>query len=174
MTAANFQASLKLVLQSEGGNDRYGHWRLAAIDTRDLKAWYRDWSAGGKVASGHAFIGQLRTLLTHGVLLLPDGPEREQCRRIKELLSGMKFPQPAPREERLTAEQAVAIRAAAHEHFGWPSIALAQAWPWNVDSGSVWKSAITRAKVPSSGSVTATGGSSKRALPSSISQPASV
>lgn len=108
-------------------DDRYGFWKLTAIDTRDIKAWYRDWSSDGKIASGHAFIGQLRTLLTHGVLLLPDGPEREQCRRIKELLSGMKFPQPAPREERLTAEQAIAIRAAAHEHFGWHSIALAQA-----------------------------------------------
>ncbi len=111
---------------------RFGHWQLAAIDTRDLKGWYRDWSAGGKMSSGSAFIGQLRTILTHGVLLLPDGPEREQCRRIKALLSDMRFPQPPPREERLTAEQAIAIRASAHEHFGWGSIALAQAFQFEL------------------------------------------
>jgi hypothetical protein len=34
---------------------------------------------------------------------------------------------PKPRTERLTAEQAVAVRKVAREHFGWPSIALAQA-----------------------------------------------
>jgi hypothetical protein len=47
------------------------------------------------------------------------------------MLSKMRFAMPQPRTERLTAEQAIAIRAKAHE-LGRPSIALAQAFQFEL------------------------------------------
>lgn len=112
-------------------DERHGHWKLTDIDTRELKAWYKVWSADGKLASGHAFGSQLRTALTHGYLMLK-GPERYECDRIRNLLRSMKFSMPPAREERLTADQATKIREVAHRHFGWPSIALSQAFQFEL------------------------------------------
>lgn len=104
----------------------YGNWTLQAIDTRELKQWHREWAADGKVASGHAYMAQIRTLVRHGYLLLT-GPDRVECFRLKTILSDLKFPQPAPREAILTAGMVDQIRMAAHAR-GWHSIALAQAF----------------------------------------------
>lgn len=112
-------------------NDRFGHCRLAEIDTREIKGWYKSWTEGGKLASGHALVAKLRTVMTHGYLMLK-GPERLECDRIRGLLRAMRFPMSPPREDRLTAEQATAIREAAHDHFGWPSIALSQAFQFEL------------------------------------------
>ncbi len=104
----------------------YGNWPLQSIDTRELKQWHREWAAGGKVATGHSNMAQIRTLVRHGFLLLK-GPDRMECFRLKTILSDLKFPQSAPREAILTAGQADMIRMAAHER-GWHSIAAAQAF----------------------------------------------
>jgi len=53
--------------------------------------------------------------------------EDDDCTKLSAVLSKMRFAMPKPRTERLTAAQAVAIRAKAHE-MGRPSIALAQAF----------------------------------------------
>jgi hypothetical protein len=103
----------------------YGHFPLYAIDTRELKQWHRLWSADGKIATGHSYMAQFRTLVRHGYLLLT-GPDRIECFRLQTVLSALKIPQPSPRTETITTEQVDALRMAAHER-GWHSIALAQA-----------------------------------------------
>lgn len=108
----------------------YGSYPLTAIDTREFKQWHRAWSEGGHVAAAHSYMAQLRTLINHGFLLL-DGPDRIECFRLSQILSKLKFPQPAARNEILTAEQAEAIRRHAHE-IGWHSIALAQAFQFDI------------------------------------------
>jgi hypothetical protein len=108
----------------------YGSLPLTEIDTRQFKQWHRGWSENGKVASGHAYIAQIRTLMSHGFLLLT-GPDRIECFRLSTILSKLKFPQPAARNEALTAEQADAVRWYAH-NIGWHSIALAQAFQFEL------------------------------------------
>lgn len=105
----------------------YGGWDLSLIDTRDIKGWYRTWTKGGEhLATGALFVGKLRTIMTHGVLMLPRGPARLECGRIKEVLRNLKVQHSPPRKTFITAEQATAIREKARE-IGWYSIALAQA-----------------------------------------------
>lgn len=101
----------------------YGHKALSDIRARDIKEWHLGWAADGKLSVGHAFIAQLRTLSGYGAVDLEE-PEAE---RLCLVLHKLKFPAPPPRLSFLTAPQADAIRAVAHE-MGWPSIALAQAF----------------------------------------------
>lgn len=100
----------------------------AALDVSDIKArnllrMHEAWSADGKVPMGHAMIGMVRTLCSFGSTIL----ENDECSRIGAVLHKMRFKMAKPRVERLTAEQATAIRAAAHA-MARPSIALAQAF----------------------------------------------
>jgi hypothetical protein len=104
--------------------DRHGDQELSEIKGRLLLAWHKDWSDNGqKLAMGHAVMAHLRSLFSFGATFLED----ENCERLCGVLHRMRFASPKPRNERLTAEQAVAIRKVAREHFGWESIALAQA-----------------------------------------------
>jgi hypothetical protein len=109
-----------------------GTYPLSAIDTREFKQWHRALGSAktSHVAAAHAYMAQLRTLINHGFFLL-EGPDRIECFRMGQILSKLKFPQPAPRNEVLSAEQANAIRAHAHE-IGWHSIALAQAFQFEL------------------------------------------
>ncbi|MGY4222716.1 hypothetical protein ACVMIH_000077 [Bradyrhizobium sp. USDA 4503] len=116
----NHESLLRRLIADHGDRD------LSSIDTRDLKAWHRAWTEGGKIATGSSFIGKLRTIMTHGALLLPHGQPRMECIRVKALLKDLRFPQSPPREVWLTAEHVIAIRRKAHE-WGSHSIALAQA-----------------------------------------------
>lgn len=100
-----------------------GEIDLRSVKYRDLVAWHQDWSEdGNKVAMGHALVGMLRTLIGFGATILEDA----QCERLCGVLHRMRCPMPKPRTERLTADQATAIRAEAHRR-GLHSIALAQA-----------------------------------------------
>lgn len=99
---------------------------LTAINARQCLRWHAMWSAGGKVAMGHAMIAMLRTVCGFGATFLED-PE---AKRVSEILSGMKFQMPKSRQERLTCEQATAVRAMAHK-LGFPSVALAQAFQFD-------------------------------------------
>lgn len=106
-----------------------GTIRIADTDARQLKRWHEGWSAGGKVAMGHAMIGMLRTITTFGSTMLkcPD------CRSIRSDLHDMRVAAGKPREEHLSAEQADLICAHAHtmsepyRH----SVALAQAFQFD-------------------------------------------
>jgi hypothetical protein len=101
----------------------YGTERLSELSGRAFKAWHRKWAEGGKTSISHAKIGMLRILFGFGATILED----KECERLSGVLGQMRFPMAKPRTERLSAEQATAIRATAHE-LGRHSIALAQAF----------------------------------------------
>lgn len=116
-TRTNYDRLLKRVAMDRGALP------LKDIRARDLLGWHREWSAEGHIVQAHGLIGILRTLCTFGATILDD-PE---CQRLKGLMHDMRFKMGKPRVERLTAEQATAVRAMAHQ-MGRPSIALAQAF----------------------------------------------
>lgn len=100
----------------------HGFLKVSEIKARVVLRMHEGWTEGGKVAMAHALVGMLRTLVGFGATILED-PE---CERVSGVLSHMRFTMAKPRNERLTAEQATAIRAEAHRR-GLHSIALAQA-----------------------------------------------
>lgn len=107
---------------------KHGRDRLKSIQARKLLTWHKDWSHHGqKLAMGHAFVGQLRTLFAFGATILED----RECERLCSVLHKMRFPSPKPRTERLTTEQAIAVRAWAHKML-WSSIALAQSFQFEL------------------------------------------
>ncbi len=100
----------------------HGDEQLSDIKGRLLLAWHKEWSGDGqKIAMAHAFIGHLRTMFAFGATLLEDA----ECERLCSVLHKMRFQAPKPRTERLTADQAVALRVKAHGR-GWHTMALAQ------------------------------------------------
>jgi hypothetical protein len=104
---------------------RHGLEQLSDIKARVLLAWHKDWSMGGvRLATGSAFIGQLRALFSFGATLLED----PDCERLCGVMHKMRFPGTKARGVSVTAEQATAVRVMARGRFGWPSIALAQAF----------------------------------------------
>lgn len=104
--------------------ERHGHEELSSIKGTMLIDWHKEWSDNGnKLPMGRAIVAHLRSLFSFGAGILED----PDCERLCGVLHRLRFAGPPPRTERLTAEQAVAICGAAHVHFGWPSIALAQA-----------------------------------------------
>jgi hypothetical protein len=101
----------------------HGAHRLEDIRTRNLVAWHKAWSTGGKVAMAHSLISRLRVLFRFGFTMLED----QECLRLLNVLSEARFRSSSPRNLPMTAQQANAIRTTAREWFGWDSIALAQA-----------------------------------------------
>lgn len=101
----------------------YGDVRRQDINGRLLKAWHREWSTDGRVTSSHGKIGQLRTLFGFGATILED----KQSMRLRDICKGLKFSTGKHRKEYITADQALAVIAKAHE-LGHHSIALAQAF----------------------------------------------
>ena len=107
---------------------RHGDEPLSEIKGRVLKAWHKEWSHDGeKVAIGHAVIGHLRTLFGFGFTMLEDA----DCERLVAVMHNMKFQMPRARTDRLTADQAIAIRAVAHKR-GLDSMAMAQAFQFEL------------------------------------------
>lgn len=104
-----------------------GETLVAEFTGRDAISLHKKWSAGGKIAMGHGLIGMLRGLFTFGKTILND----PACKEAKSLMHDMKFKMPKARDERLTVEQADAIRAEAHKR-GLHSIALAQAFQFDL------------------------------------------
>jgi hypothetical protein len=111
-------------LVNEIGDERLDDW-----DAPEIQSRYDKWTAGGRrIAAGHNIIGKLRLLSSFGSVVLND----ERCTRISTILSNMRFPGARVRTQILTRDHARAIRAAAHEQFNWPSIALAQAFQFDL------------------------------------------
>src|SRR6185369_1000868 len=79
--------------------DQHGDVELAEIGARMVMAWHKEWSADGKVAMGHGFIGQIRTLVGFGATMLED----RECERLAGILHRMRFQMAKPRSERMTA-----------------------------------------------------------------------
>jgi hypothetical protein len=101
---------------------RYGRTPLRKIKGRTLLKWHAEWLDGSKYSAARAFIKKIRVLFGFGLTILED----RECVRIRQVMSAMRFPGPAKRTERITAEQANAVRQRAWRG-GWGSVALAQA-----------------------------------------------
>ncbi|QUS39592.1 hypothetical protein RPMA_12650 [Tardiphaga alba] len=102
--------------------DQHGSTPIGDITGRTLIEWHAGWKGADKVAMAHSMVGQLRTVFSFGFTHLAD----PQCERISQILHRLKFPMAGARTERITADQADAVRTWAHI-VGWHSIALAQA-----------------------------------------------
>lgn len=100
----------------------HGDELVSSIKARTLRHWHAQWSPSG-VTAAHSLVSQLRKLFGFGTTML----ECDECARLCAILHEMKFKMGKPREETLTAEQVIAIRAAAHQ-FKWQAMALAQAF----------------------------------------------
>lgn len=108
--------------------EQYGSTPLAEIRASTIRIWHDGWAEGGKVSMAHSFIAQLRTMLGFGLLMLED----RECERLCVTMSKLKFEQAKVSEASLSPEQADAIREAARRHFGWYSLALAQAFQFEL------------------------------------------
>jgi hypothetical protein len=104
-------------------NREHGNQQLQNIRTRTLIAWHREWTAGGKLSMARSLVDRMREVLRFGSIVLED----RECSRLVDGLAEVRPPKPVTRPVYVTREQACAICAVAREHFGWPSIALAQA-----------------------------------------------
>ncbi|WP_439399270.1 hypothetical protein ACRQ5Q_17885 [Bradyrhizobium sp. PMVTL-01] len=104
-------------------SQEFGNQPLKSIRFRTLSSWYRAWLADGKIAKARSLVDRLRELFRFGATLLEDG----DCSRLFEALRKLRLETVTPRAVTMTVDHANAIRLAAREHFGWYSIALAQA-----------------------------------------------
>ncbi len=108
--------------------ERQGNEELRDIKARVLLAWHKDWSNDGqKLAMAHAIIGQYRVLFGFGANFLED----PDCERLCGVMGKMRFPMAKPRVERMTADQAIALRTQAHRR-GWNFLAMAQAFQFEL------------------------------------------
>lgn len=99
-----------------------GDARLADLGADQIMGLYNRSCEGNRFSLGHAVVGKLRLLLNFGMITLKD----DECTRLSVIMSKMRFKVPEARIERLTVDHVQAIRDAAHRHFNWHSIALAQ------------------------------------------------
>ena len=105
----------------------YGRTKLKKIKGRTLIKWHAQWLDGHKFSAARAFIKKIRVVFGFGLTIL----ENKQCRRIRQIMSALRFPGSPKRKHRVTAEQAVAIRRGAWKR-GRGSVALAQAFQFDV------------------------------------------
>jgi hypothetical protein len=101
----------------------HGSIQLRDVQFRTLIAWYRDARADGKIAKARSLASRLRELFRFGYLFLED----RDCHRLFDSLRNLQLEMSPLRKVELTADHARAICRTAREHFGWHSIALAQA-----------------------------------------------
>lgn len=104
--------------------EMHGDEDLGDINGRTIIAWYKQWTEGGKLATGKGYCGVLRTVFTFGRSLL----DIDDCVRLGMLMRDFRAAGPKRKMKSLLVEHVDAIRYKARIHFGWPSIALAQAF----------------------------------------------
>jgi hypothetical protein len=104
--------------------------KLADLKARNVQHLYDGWASGGKLSMAHSLVTMLRALVNFGATTLED----PACERLSVVLHNMRFTVEKPQNERLTLEQATAIRGIAHK-MGRPSIALAQAFQFECGLG---------------------------------------
>jgi hypothetical protein len=104
-------------------SEEHGSHQLRNVRFRNLTVWYNAWVSDSKIATARSMIDRLRELFRFGATLLED----RECNPLFEAVGKLRLENSAPRTVQMTAEHANAIRKTAREHFGWYSIALAQA-----------------------------------------------
>jgi hypothetical protein len=120
-TRKTYDSLIKIIMQDHGTE------LLEAIKGKTALRWHAEWQRSRGIAQAHGLVGMLRILFGFGATIMEDEACNEQCERLCAVLHKMKFEMSGARVERLTAEQATAVRRAARAG-GRPSIALAQAF----------------------------------------------
>lgn len=100
---------------------------VAEIKAREIKHWHQEFLNAGIVSMGHSVMGQMRIICGFGSTILDD----DDCRKLSQMLGDMRFRMARPRIERLTFEQAIALRGQAHG-MGLRSIAFMQSFQWDL------------------------------------------
>lgn len=116
VTRRSYDALLRRIIEDRG------HEMVRDIKARQLLTWHEGWLSRG-IPMAHSLVNMMRTLAGFGMTVL----ECPECTRVRTILRGLKFQNGERRKEALSAEQATAIRAKAHE-MGFPAIALVQAF----------------------------------------------
>jgi hypothetical protein len=104
-----------------------GERRSTRITGLDFLRWYKEFrkpkTPGGpeRIRRAHDVMVMLRILFSYGALL-----GLSETRRLRDILSELRFADAAPREQQITFDQASAFISKAHE-LGYPEMALAQA-----------------------------------------------
>ncbi|QOG20451.1 hypothetical protein [Bradyrhizobium sp. SEMIA] len=106
---------------------RHGHVKLKRIKGRTLLKWHAQWLDGTKYSAARSFIKKIRVLFGYGLTIRED----RQCARLRQVMSALRFPGSPKGTQRITAEQAIAVRQRAWA-CGWGSVALAQALQFDV------------------------------------------
>jgi integrase len=106
--------------------------RVEKLNGRDFWRWYWRFRQpayeGGpeRITDAYNIMTRVRGVFTFGVLLrLP------ACAELRDILSSIRFPNPASRKQAIKFQQVVAFIAKAHE-FGYPEMALAQALEYDL------------------------------------------
>jgi hypothetical protein len=105
-----------------------GDRRLPRLNGLDFLRWYKEFKkpktpdGPERIRRAHGAMVILRILFSFGILL--DLPE---CRRLRDILSELRFSDAAPREQQITLDQVQAFIGKAHD-LGYPEMALAQAF----------------------------------------------
>lgn len=116
----NYDSMIRRILEGHGDE------LLVNIKGRTVNRWYEEWKSRG-ATTAHGLVGMLRILFGFGATIIDDEVCNDECDRLCGVLHKMRFEMPRPRNERLTAEQATAVRIEARKK-RWLSIALAQAF----------------------------------------------
>jgi hypothetical protein len=122
-TRLNYDSILRRVIED------CGHERLADLKAPDIQRFYEKWTERGHPMA-RSLVTMLRMLFGFGTTILADAG----CERLSAIMHTMRFKMAKPRNKRLTAEQAIAVRAMAHK-MRRPSIALAQAFQFALKLG---------------------------------------
>lgn len=100
----------------------HGDVLVGDINAYTVMAWHQAWLGpdGSHVPMAHGMLMMLRTVVGFGSVM----QGKEECRRLREVLSGLRFPMGKPRTQTLTTKQVLDHCAKAHEA-GYHSMALA-------------------------------------------------
>lgn len=109
-----------------------GPRKIADLTVEEIQTLYDGWVAARGGSMAHGMIGIFRVMIYFGANTLRD----PDCERVSVILHRMRFSQPKSTAEKLTSEQADAIRTAAHK-LNRPSIALAQALQSDCDLSQI-------------------------------------
>jgi hypothetical protein len=99
-----------------------GERDLSTLGARNLLDSHATWTEGNKIAMGHSLATQLRITVGFGATILED----PDCQRLKGVLAGLRFQNPARRTVWLTESQGEDVRDFATFHLYY-AVALAQA-----------------------------------------------
>jgi len=111
----------------------HGSELLSDIRARNFRRWHEAWTEASGAPHAHSLVSMLRSLFAFGRTIMDEEDEATggHCARLGLVLHDLRFAMPPARRAALTAEQASAIRAAAHAR-GLHSLALAQAFQFDL------------------------------------------